>query len=791
MSIFQPEPCPPSGAGLGSVAEFILCDSGNEGQRFIRKFIQDGTGSVTSVVDLDFEGSAYSVVGPVTACSTSTSAEVEVVNGAGDPIPVAGTVTLDAVTLAALETIFAVVSGEVSLDAATLAALETISISGLVTIQGDVAVVNFPAEYPLPVGQVTALTPQGDALTDAELRATPVETHAILRGVQPDSDVAVRDGEPEEAAKGLVVRQAGVVHVHLHDENDAPYDEENPLPVRSHLTDVNGDPFDDTNRLPVELGTTEINATFASIISTLNTTQTPLDANEVFIGEWEEVVDFAAITFAVRTDAGSAMDGAKAQFSVDGITVTTEGVSTIGPSGGAAYFTTPPQARYFRIHYTNGPVAQTTLDAEVTFRFNAPGVTQAPIAAPSDDRTVATAGKSFLHGRHSSGFWAALKTTIEGWLSVAVENIVTTKKDNYRVTGTLTAAAASGAVQTVWPATPATAVVMEVPGGHSSSVVELKGTFGPNSSVVFEQSESGLDGTWAATNMRRNNTPDVNESFSQIDNNPFGTNNTQVWKGTVGGIRYFRVRCAVLAPGDSIEVIIATSEGVGGTYLLGNPPSVSDYYTDGSLTAAGQTIVVRASGMGGWAAYMVGQFSGTVHFEASIDGINYTAINAAVQGVGSLQTSKVGTGLPNQSLQVRGAAGGLRFIRLRAGGDFAGTMTGTLRTGAGTSGVFMVAPVPIAGLSAGAQTNRVVVGTSAVRLDPSALSSRTTVEVRYQATGAANNGSIWVGFSNGVTSSNGRGLLPGEAWTLDVTTAVQLWAVASAAAQQVQVTEIG
>lgn len=216
MSIFQPEPCPPpSGAGSGSVAEFILCDAGNGSQRFIRKFIQNSTGTVTSVVDLDLEGAAYVPVGPVTSCSTTTAAEVEVINDplnpvpitgtvnvgnfpasvevsndagnplpvsgtvaisnfpvapasteitndVGNPIPVSGIVTLDAATLAALETINAIVSGTVALDAATLAALETIN----AVVSGTVAVSNFPASVevsndvgnPLPVSGTVAIS---------------------------------------------------------------------------------------------------------------------------------------------------------------------------------------------------------------------------------------------------------------------------------------------------------------------------------------------------------------------------------------------------------------------------------------------------------------------------------------------------------------------------------------------------------------------------------------------------------------------------------------------------------
>lgn len=56
------------------------------------------------------------------------------------------------------------VAGVVSLDAASIAALQ----------QVVAAIANFPASYPLPGSQVTALTPQTDALTNQQLRATAV-----------------------------------------------------------------------------------------------------------------------------------------------------------------------------------------------------------------------------------------------------------------------------------------------------------------------------------------------------------------------------------------------------------------------------------------------------------------------------------------------------------------------------------------------------------------------------------------------------------------------------------------
>lgn len=90
-----------------------------------------------------------------------------------------------------------------------------------------------------------------------------------------------------------------------------------------------------------------------------------------------------------------------------------------------------------------------------------------------------------------------------------------------------------------------------------------------------------------------------------------------------------------------------------------------------------------------------------------------------------------------------------------------------------------------------AQTTRVSVGTVASQIDGGALATRKSVEIKYNAGGAANNGFVYVGFAAGLTTAQGRELSPGESVVLDVTSAVPIYAVSSNAAQAVQVTELG
>lgn len=640
----------------------------------------------------------------------------------------------------------------------------------------------------------------GDLGLDSTLQAIKDRLAPLVAGRSPVAIVSnggvepfVKAMSPEPSDPGLVVRQAGATQTWIVTEQ-GPVSETHPLPVDAQLKDDNGAAFTDANRLPVDIGTVTVQASFDSVISTVNTTTVPLGANEIFVGQWEEVTNYAAISLAIYTDAGTIMDGAKAQFSTNAADVVTEGVSTIGPGGGSGYFSLAPQARYFRIYYANGPVAQTLLRAEVTFHFQPPGLAQAPVGSPSDDRTSAASSKTFLHGRHSSGYWAALKSTIEGYLSVAVENVVRVRGENFETTGVLTAAAAVNASQSNVAGPARTVVMIQVPEGHESSQVRLYGTFSAGSRVFFEGSADGSDDSWFSLNSRRNSDATTNDESSVLDASPFGgpgpvgAGNSN-WRGSPGGVKFYRVRCGTFAAGDAISVKITTSTAGGPIFQQGPPPLPTDRAASGALDSVGDTVEVATSGTSSFTVLATGQWTGKIAFEQTVDGVTWRR-TTAITAPGQSHQFMAGTGAPNQSAGGRGGSGGTRRVRVLADTDFAGLANVVIRASAGSFAVALTSPVQIAGLYTASQTLRHTVGITAVRLDPSAVVGRSSVEVLYQATGAANNGVVYVGFANSVTTGNGRALQPGEAWTLDVTTTTTLWAVASNAGQQVQVTEL-
>lgn len=619
----------------------------------------------------------------------------------------------------------------------------------------------------------------------------------VLSGNSPTSpDVFTKAGAAAPTDGGLVVHVASTPVVTTDIRTDgAVVSPANRLPVTSGLLGPDGNPVSSTNRLPVDIGGATVQATFSSFVSAANSTQTPLAANATFTGAWEDVKDYAALAGALTSDVPSAVSGVIAEFALDaaGTQVVAQQVTTYPGGNTGAYFAFPPEARYVRIRYINGATAQTVFRSQISYEFTAPVV---PIQALGGQLTDANMGgvvRAILAGRLSTGQIKSLLTNAAGELAVSIAN--PSIAPNATATGTITAAAGVTAGQVYAPTALATAVQLLVPAGHASWQVTLNGTFSAGSQVFFEGSETGLDADWFSLNGRRNSDATTNDETSILDTNPFGGPSpagagVSYWRGSTAGINYLRVRCGTFTPGDAIAVRITSSVGVGATFPNAAAPLAADNYKSATLTNPGDTVLVSASGSGAWSGYMMGNFTGTVFFEQSVDGVNFNKINGAVAGVGTLQSQLAGTGVAGQTLAVRGGSGGLKNIRLRAGADFVGTFTGILRTGAGSAGVFMTAPVPIAGLSNGAQTLRQVAGSggTASRMDPSPLATRTSVEIRAMST---NTVSVFVGFSSAVGTGSGRELVPGEAWTLDVTTATQLWAIAASAAQGVQVTEIG
>lgn len=237
------------------------------------------------------------------------------------------------------------------------------------------------------------------------------------------------DGDPVSTSNRLPVDAATGLTQPL---TDAQLAARLPLPVSGTFADENGVPFSQANPLPVDVGASlelnNVTVEFDSPVSTVNSLNTPLDADAEFVGQWEEVKDYSGIAVAYLTDAASAVGGASIEFSTDGVNVDlSESSTVVADYGGFSVF--QARARYFRVRYVNGPAPQTFVRSEVRYLFNPPTVGLAPLAAPTHDASVVQTSKAMLHGRLASGLSHPALIDADGHLKVDVVTGPATQTD--------------------------------------------------------------------------------------------------------------------------------------------------------------------------------------------------------------------------------------------------------------------------------------------------------------------------------------------------------------------------
>jgi len=93
-------------------------------------------------------------------------------------------------------------------------------------------------------------------------------------------------------------------------------------------------------------------------VDTANSTSTPLGISAGFVGGWTNILEFGIIYISVYADQASAADGLLIEQSSDGVNVDGNDVFSI-PATSGKNFSINPYAKYLRVSYTNGTVAQT------------------------------------------------------------------------------------------------------------------------------------------------------------------------------------------------------------------------------------------------------------------------------------------------------------------------------------------------------------------------------------------------------------------------------------------------
>lgn len=116
-----------------------------------------------------------------------------------------------------------------------------------------------------------------------------------------------------------------------------------------------------------------------SVVSTQNSSTTPLAANGVFTGTSEAVQDYASISVSVFSNVASATLGLSVQQSQDGTNWDFTDPYTV-PAGSGVIFSASPAARFCRVVYTNGGTIQATFRLQTIFHYATPRSTTRGLA---------------------------------------------------------------------------------------------------------------------------------------------------------------------------------------------------------------------------------------------------------------------------------------------------------------------------------------------------------------------------------------------------------------------------
>lgn len=161
--------------------------------------------------------------------------------------------------------------------------------------------------------------------------------------------------------------------------------------------------------------------TTASILSTLNSTTTPLGAGATFTGQWEDCTAYSSFGVNIKTDQ---LGIAYFENSADGITVDR---SFAHPLTDAVnynlYFSVAPKSKYSRIRFVNtSSSAQTVFRIQTILAIPERGAVYLPIAETLNDNSTAKLTRSVITGKSSSGggSYVNVKVNPSGSLAVSV-----------------------------------------------------------------------------------------------------------------------------------------------------------------------------------------------------------------------------------------------------------------------------------------------------------------------------------------------------------------------------------
>jgi len=326
-----------------------------------------GTVNISSGQTVGVTGSFFQATQPVSLASTTITGSVAVTGGLTDTqlrttaLPISGTVTANA-----------------TLSSETTKVIGTVNVAGTVPVTGTFFQTTQPvsaSSLPLPAGAATSANQQTNALTDAQIRLTPL----------PVSGTVVTGGLTDTQIRATALPVSG-----------AFFQATQPISgtVNTGLTQPLTDAQIRATSLPV---TTQS----GGFVSALNSSSVNLALNAVFTGTGEDVSAYSNIKITVFSSVASNVDGLQIQQSSNNVDWDASDAYTI-PATTNRSFSVPVNLRFFRIVYTNGATATTSFRLQVIFnnQDKQPSSVRPQDARSNDNDFVETLG--FMMGYNST-----------------------------------------------------------------------------------------------------------------------------------------------------------------------------------------------------------------------------------------------------------------------------------------------------------------------------------------------------------------------------------------------------
>ena len=149
-----------------------------------------------------------------------------------------------------------------------------------------------------------------------------------------------------------------------------------------------------------------------------NSSTTTLAANGVFTGTAQDTLGFGVITIQAFADVTSAIDGLLVEWSLDGTNWDDSDPFTVA-AGNGRFFTFGPQARFFRLRYTNGATLQTAFRLQTIGKIGYVKPSSHRLSEVITDDSDAELQKAVVSGRTSTGTYVNIATSATGALSTS------------------------------------------------------------------------------------------------------------------------------------------------------------------------------------------------------------------------------------------------------------------------------------------------------------------------------------------------------------------------------------